>query len=64
MILKTSVYLDPQVLSAIDRMAQSQGRSRADVIREAVRIHVRTGENPRLPGSRKIKSGGTVTSNR
>jgi metal-responsive CopG/Arc/MetJ family transcriptional regulator len=62
-ILKTSVYLDPDVLVTIDRLARSQGRSRAEVIREAVRAYTGIGDNAKLPGIGKVKSGSSVTSN-
>jgi predicted transcriptional regulator len=64
MILKTSVYLDPEVLLTLDRIAQSQSRSRAAIIREAVRTYVGIGKHARLPGCRKTKSGDSVTSHR
>lgn len=33
----TSVYLDPQLVSAIDRLAASQGITKAEAIRRALR---------------------------
>ena len=45
-MIKTTVYLDSDVLLTIDRMAQSEGRSRAEIIRRAIRIYVGTAEHP------------------
>jgi metal-responsive CopG/Arc/MetJ family transcriptional regulator len=59
---KTSVYLDSEVLAALRRAAESQGRSQAELIREAVRIYVRMAEHPKLPGIGEFDSGYTNTS--
>jgi metal-responsive CopG/Arc/MetJ family transcriptional regulator len=59
-MVKTSVYLDSEVLAALRRAAESQGQ--AELIREAVRIYVRMAEHPKLPGIGEFDSGYTNTS--
>jgi len=61
-MVKTSVYLGSDVLVALRRTAESQGRSKAEVIREAVRTYVRMGAHPKLPGRGEFDSGYTNTS--
>jgi metal-responsive CopG/Arc/MetJ family transcriptional regulator len=61
-MVKTTICLDSHVFSALRRMAQSQGRSQSELIREAVRIYARMAEHPKLPGIGEFDSGYTNTS--
>ncbi len=56
-MVKTSVYLNPDVLLTLRRISQSQGRSRAEIIREAVQLYVRMAEHPKLSGIVEFDSG-------
>jgi hypothetical protein len=61
-MIKTTVYLAPDVLLTLRRITQSQGCSQSELIREAVRIYVRMAEHPKLPGIGEFDSGYTNTS--
>lgn len=56
---KTTVYLPDELKAALERAAAREGRSEADLIRQAVRDLTRTSEPPRpkLP----LFSGGDPT---
>lgn len=45
---KTSVYLQPELDRALSRVAQAEGRSKAELIREAVAARVERSERPRI----------------
>jgi predicted transcriptional regulator len=45
---KTSLYLDPETDRALDRLAKSQGISKAEAIRRALEEAVRRVERPRI----------------
>ncbi len=50
-MVKTTVYLPEDLKDAVERLARREGRSEAEVIREAVRTLVsgRRGGRPRIP---------------
>lgn len=64
-MLKTTVYLDTDTVLSLRQMAESQGRSQADLIRDALVAYTRRRPKRRLPrGLGKYDSGYTDTSER
>jgi predicted transcriptional regulator len=47
-VKKTSVYLDPELDRALTRLARAEGRSKAELVREAVAARVSGSERPRI----------------
>jgi predicted transcriptional regulator len=45
---KTSVYLDPEVDRALARLAETEGKSKAEVIREALAERAKDSSRPRI----------------
>jgi hypothetical protein len=43
---KTSVYLDPDTVVALRQMAESQGRSQAELIRDALQAYTNGAKRP------------------
>jgi hypothetical protein len=52
------------VVLALRQMADSEGRSQAELLREAVQAHVKKAKQPKLPGIGEFDSGHTHTSER
>ncbi len=50
-MVKTTVYLPEELKAAVERAAAAEGRSEAELIREAIRRAVadRAGQRPRIP---------------
>lgn len=46
-MIKTTVYLDPELKRALERLSRREQRSEAELIREAVRQRVDSAERPR-----------------
>ena len=63
-MVKTTVYLDTDVALSLRRMAESEGRSQAELIRDALEKYTRKAKRPKLPGLGKFDSGYTDTSER
>lgn len=63
-MIKTTVYLDTEVALSLRRMAESEGRSQAELIRDALQAYTRKAKRPRLPGIGEFHSGHTDTSER
>jgi predicted transcriptional regulator len=63
-VTKTTVYLDTDVALSLRRMAESQGRSRAELIRDALATYTRKAKRPKLPGVGEFDSGHSDTSER
>jgi hypothetical protein len=63
-ITKTTVYLDSEVALSLRRMAKLQGRSQAELIRDALVNYTRKAKRPKLPGIGEFDSGHTDTSER
>jgi hypothetical protein len=49
---------------ALRQMAESQGRSQAELIRDALQAYARKARHPKLPGRWEFDSGHTDTSAR
>ena len=63
-MVKTTVYLDTDVVLSLRRMAESQGRSQAELIRDALQTYTQKTKRPKLPGIGEFDSGHTDTSSR
>lgn len=52
---KTTVYLPDELKASLKRLSEEEGRSEADIIREAIRTIVerRTSARPRIPLTEK-----------
>jgi len=61
---KTTVYLDPDTVLALRQMAETQGRSQAELIRDALHAYTRKGKRPLPSGLGKYDSGETNVSER
>ena len=63
-MVKTTVYLDTDVALSLRRMADSQGRTQAELIRDALASYTRKAKRPKLPGIGEFDSGHADTSER
>ena len=54
---KTTVYLDPDVALTLKRMAETQKRSQAELIRDALEKYTSEGKRPLPRGLGKYDSG-------
>ena len=61
-VTKTTVYLDPDTVLALRQMAETQGRSQAELIRDALEAYTRKAKRPKIPGIGEFDSGHTDTS--
>ncbi len=54
-MIKTTVYLPDELKASLKRLSEEEGRSEADIIREAIRTIVerRTSPRPRVPLTEK-----------
>jgi predicted transcriptional regulator len=64
LMVKTTVYLETDVVLSLRRMAESQGRSQAQLIRDALETYTRKTKRPKLPGIGEFDSGHSDTSER
>lgn len=46
MLTKTTVYIDSDALLALRRMSESQGRSQAELIRDALDLYTKSATRP------------------
>ena len=49
-MVKTTVYLDDDVVAALKGRAKRSGKPQAELIRQALRTFTNTGDAPPLPG--------------
>jgi len=56
-VVKTTIYLDRDLLHCFQRMAAGQGRSQAELIREAMDQYARKASVPKPKGWGKFDSG-------
>jgi len=61
---KTTVYLDPEVALALREISRGEGRSQAELIREALRQYTHSRSRPRLSGVGIFRSGRNDVSSR
>ena len=61
---KTTVYLEPELALGVRELSRSQDLSQAEVIREAIRAHLRSFERPVIRGIGAFSSDATDTSER
>ena len=64
LMTKTTVYLDTDTVLALRQMAETQGRSQAELIRDALEAYTRKIKRPRIPGIGEFDSGHTDISER
>jgi len=58
-MVKTTVYLEADTVLSLRQLAESQGRSQAELIRDALETYTRHGKRPRLRNIGKYDSGET-----
>jgi predicted transcriptional regulator len=63
-MVKTTVYLESDTALALRRMAEAQGRSQAELIRDALKAYAKRGKRPLPAGLGKYDSGETGVSQR
>jgi predicted transcriptional regulator len=63
-MVKTTVYLDPDVALAFRRMSEAEGRSQAELIRDALKTYAERAKRPLPSGLGKYDSGETDVSER
>ena len=68
-MIRTTVYVDEEVAVALRHQAAVEGRSQAELIREALRRHidikeVDRSERPPIPGTGRHRSGRNDVSDR
>jgi hypothetical protein len=64
-MVKTTVYLDADVALQLRQLASAEGRSRAELIREALSAYASRSQAPLPAGAGRFRSGRTdVASNR
>jgi hypothetical protein len=63
-MIKTTVYLDPEAVLALRQLAQAQGRSQAELIREAIDRLTRSESRPPPQGMGGYRSGRSDVSER
>jgi predicted transcriptional regulator len=63
-VIKISVCLDSDMVLALRRMAEAQGRSQAEIIRHALETYTRSIKKPKIPGVGEFDSGHKDTSQR
>jgi predicted transcriptional regulator len=59
---KTTVYLNSDLALVIRQLAAQQGRSQAELIRDALAEYARRGKRPAIPGLGEFDSGHSDTS--
>ena len=63
-VTKTTVYIGSDIVLALRQMAETQGRSQAELIREALETYTRKVKRPKIPGVGEFDSGHADTSDR
>lgn len=63
-MVKTTVYLDSEIVLSLRQMAASQGRKQAELIRDALAAYTRDGKRPLPRGLGKYDSGESDVSER
>ena len=56
-MVKTTVYLDSQIVMALRQLSQQEGRSQAELIRDALSEFARARKRPPIPGVGEFDSG-------
>jgi len=63
-MVKTTVYLDAEIVVTLRQLSQQEGRSRAELIRDALAEFARQRKRPAIPGVGEFDSGETGVSGR
>lgn len=56
-MVKTTVYLEPEVAVALRELARSEEKSQAELIREALEIYTKRVKRPKPVGIGRFRSG-------
>jgi hypothetical protein len=63
-MVKTTIYMEPEVALTLRQLAAVQGRSQAEIIREAIRAYTKSAGRPRPKGIGAYQSGRSDVSER
>jgi hypothetical protein len=63
-MVKTTLYLEEDTVQALERLANTQGRSQAEIIREALAVYTERGVRPAPKGIGAYRSGRSDVSER
>ena len=63
-MIKTTVYLEQDTALALRQMAEVQGKTQAELIRDALLTYTSKARKPKIPGIGEFDSGRTDTSER
>ena len=63
-MVKTTVYLEPEIALHLKQLSTSEGRSQAELIRDALGDYTRRRKRPAIPGLGEFDSGQTTVSAR
>lgn len=63
-MIKTTVYLDPEIALAFRQLASTHGKSQAELIREALALYARQSGRPKPKGIGAYRSGRSDVSER
>jgi hypothetical protein len=63
-MVKTTLYLETDTLQVLEQLANAQGRSQAEIIREALAVYTERGPRPALKGIGAYRSGRSDVSER
>jgi hypothetical protein len=63
-MVKTTVYLDAEIVVTLRQLSQQEGRSQAELIRDALAEFARQRKRPAIPGVGEFDSGESGVSGR
>jgi hypothetical protein len=63
-MVKTTVYLDAEIVVTLRQISQQEGRSQAELIRDALAEFARQRKRPPIPGIGEFDSGESTVSGR
>jgi len=63
-MVKTTVYLDSEIVVALRQLSQQEGRSQAELIRDALAEFARQRKRAAIPGVGEFDSGESTVSGR
>lgn len=61
-MVKTTVYLDPEIVVILRQLSRQEGRSQAELIRDALAEFARQRKRPSIPGVGEFDSGESTVS--
>lgn len=63
-MVKTTVYIEPDIALSLKQLATAEGRSQAELIRDALATYTQQRKRPAIPGLGEFDSGQTTGSER